>query len=128
MRRAIRTSRASSGVRSERSSSSLVGVVLRRLDAEVVGDERGGLDLEERRGDENEVARDVEVHVAHPVDLVEVLVGDVGDRDGADVDPLPAHQLQEQVEGAREGLCPHAVAHAQPPRSTFERPVAVQVR
>ena len=76
-----------------------------------VGDERGGLDVEQRRCDEHEIARDIEVEVAHALDLREVLVGDLRDRDGADGDLLPAHEVEQQVEGARERRCGHAVRH-----------------
>ena len=41
----------------------------------------------------------------------EVLLGDLGDRDGADIHLLARDELQQQVEGARIGLCGHAVRH-----------------
>ena len=93
-------------------------VVIVLLDAparQVVGDERGGLDVEQRGRHEHEVARDIQVELAHALHLGEVLVCHLGDGDGADVHALAAHELQQQVERPRVCLGLDAVAHARPP-------------
>ena len=78
----------------------LLAEVVARGGRGLVGDEGGGLDVEQGRGDEHEVARHVEVEVAHALYLVEVLGGDLCDGYGPDGDALPAHELEQQVEGA----------------------------
>ena len=70
----------------------------------LLGKQRRGLDLEQRRRDEQEVARDVEVELGHAVDVLEVLVGDVGDRDRVDVELLARDEVQQQVERALEDV------------------------
>lgn len=59
----------------------------------ILRDEALRLDLEQRRGHEQKIARHIEVEVLHARDLSEVLVGNLGDRDGANIDFLPAHQV-----------------------------------
>ena len=59
----------------------------------ILRDEALRLNLEQRRGHEQKIARHVEVEILHARDLSEVLVGDLGDRDGANIDFLPAHQV-----------------------------------
>ena len=79
--------------------------------ARLGGNKRGGLDIKQGGGNENEVARHVEVEVAHALDLLEVLIGDLRDRDGADRDFLPGHELEQQVEKARRSSKSHLIRH-----------------
>ena len=78
----------------------------------ILRDEALRLDLEQRRCNEQKVARHVEVEVLHARDLGEVLVGDLGDRDGADIDFLSAHQVQQKVERALEACSADFVGHS----------------
>lgn len=70
----------------------------------LVRDERCGLDVEEGGGNQQEVARNIEVESLQALNLGEVLLGHLRDGDGPDVDLLTAHELQKQVEGARVPL------------------------
>ena len=74
----------------------------------LVGNERSRLDLQQGRRDHEEVACHVEVEVLHVLDLVEVLVCDLRDGDGADVDALARHEAEQQVERALERLNSYA--------------------
>ncbi len=76
-----------------------------------VGHKGGRLDVKEGRRHQDEVARDLEVEVLHALDLLEVLVGDLRDRDRADGDLLAVDQLKQQVEGTGIGLRANLVAH-----------------
>ena len=71
-----------------------------------------GLDLEQRGRDEQKIARDVQVEVLHAGHLGQILVGDLRDVDGADVDLLAAHQVEEQIEGTLERIYAHTVGHS----------------
>ena len=83
----------------------------------ILRDEALRLNLEQRRGHEQKIARHVEVEVLHARDLSEVLVGDLGDRDGANIDFLPAHQVQQKIERALEACSADFVGHSfAPPR------------
>ena len=70
-----------------------------------------GLDLQQRGGHEEKVARHVQIEAVHAGHLFEVLVGDLGDGDGADVHLLAADQVQKQVEGALETVDANLVGH-----------------
>ena len=78
----------------------------------ILRDEALRLDLEQRRCHEQKVARHVEIEVLHARDLGEVLIGDLGDRDGADIDFLPAHQVQQKIERALEACGADFVGHS----------------
>ena len=80
----------------------------------VVWHERGGLDVEKRCRDEQKIACDVQVQ---GLDALEVLVGDLGDRDGADIHLLARHKLQQQIEGTGEALRGHTIGHRPSPLS-----------
>ena len=82
-----------------------------------LGQQRRGLDLQKRRRHQQEVARHVEVEVGHPVDVLEVLVGDGRDRDGAHVELLPGHEVQQQVERPLEDVGLDCVGHCGCPAS-----------
>ena len=86
----------------------------------MVWHQRGRLDVEQGRCHQDEVRGDLEVELAHGFALPQVLVGNLGYGDGADGHLLAAHQLQEQVERSRVGLCPDAVRHLDPQERTVE--------
>ena len=58
-----------------------------------LGDKRGCLHVQKRRGNEHKVASHVQVEVSHALDLGQVLVRDLCHRDGANGNLLPAHKL-----------------------------------
>ncbi len=72
-------------------------------------------DIQKRRGDKDEVACDIEVEVAHAIDLFEVLVCDLRDGDGADCDLLPRDKLEKEVERSRIPLRLDTERHALTP-------------
>lgn len=74
-------------------------------------DEALGLDLEQRRGHQQKVARHVQIEGLHAGHLGEVLIGDLGDGDGADIHLLAAHEVKQQVEGALEAVDADFVGH-----------------
>lgn len=57
------------------------------LDA-VLGKKRGCLDLQQSCRHDEKIARDIEVEILHALDFRKVLVGDVRNRNGADIDLL----------------------------------------
>ena len=58
-----------------------------------------GLDLRENRGHQQVFRRQFQAHhLAHHVDVIHVLPGDLGDRDVENVEVLPADQIQQQVQ------------------------------
>nr|WP_263429880.1 hypothetical protein [Nannocystis pusilla] len=62
------------------------------------------LEVRQRRRHHQVVARDLEVELAHDVEVLEVLLGDERDRDVEDVELVLAHEVQQQVERALEHL------------------------
>ncbi len=62
------------------------------------------LDLGQDRGHHQVFGGQLEAQLLHRLDVVDVLAGDLGDRDVEDVQVLPADQVQQQVERAFEGL------------------------
>jgi hypothetical protein len=62
------------------------------------------LDLGQDRGHHQVLGGQLEAQVLQHVDVVDVLAGDLRDRDVEDVQVLPADQVQQQVERALEGL------------------------
>jgi tryptophanyl-tRNA synthetase len=70
------------------------------IDVVAPGEQTAGLELDERRGDEQELRGHVEVERLHPFDLGDVAVDDAGQRDLVDVDLLLQDQVQEQIEWA----------------------------
>ena len=65
------------------------------------------LDLGQHRGHHQVLGRQFQAQVLHQVDVLHVLVGDVGDRDVEDVQVLAADQIQQQVERPLEGIEEH---------------------
>jgi len=91
----------------------LVRIVGRLLALAVVRrNERGRLEVQQRGRHQDEVARDVQIEPAHALDLGQILVGHLGDRARADVHLLPAHELEQEVEGAGVCLGADFVGHA----------------
>src|SRR5690606_2709978 len=62
------------------------------------------LDPDQRRGHLEELARTVEPEPLDPLDRLEELLGDAGDRDVEDVDVLFPDQVEQQVERTLEPL------------------------
>ena len=62
------------------------------------------LQREQRRRDDEELGRDLEVGALHAVDVGEVVLGQPRDRDVADVDALVADQRQQELERTLEDL------------------------
>ena len=62
--------------------------------------------LQERegRGHDEVVAGDLEVHGPHELEVLQVLLRNEGDRDVEDVELVPAHQVQQQIERPLEHL------------------------
>ncbi len=65
------------------------------------------LDLGQDRGHHQVFGGQLEAQVLQDLDVIDVLAGDLGDRDIEDVEVLPADQVQQQVERAFEGLEDH---------------------
>ncbi len=70
------------------------------------------LQLDERRRDQEELGRDVEIDMLHPLDLGAEDVDDPGQRDLPEVDLLPQDEVQQEVERALENRCRNLVRHA----------------
>ena len=84
----------------------LLPSVLGKRDA-ALGDKRRSLHVQKRGGNQHKVARNVQVQVAHALDLGKVLVCHLGNRDGANGHLLPTYELQKEVEGTRVRICLH---------------------
>ena len=66
----------------------------------VAREEHAGLDVDEQRGDVDELAGGVDVGVLEVVGVLEELRGDAGDGDVVDVDVLLADEVEQEIEGA----------------------------
>ena len=84
------------------------------VDVVVAGQQAAGLELDQGRGDQQELGGDVEVEVLQPVELGQVGVDDRGERDLVEVDLLAQDQVQQQVERALEHGGLHLVGHGAP--------------
>ena len=51
-----------------------------------------------RRGHHQVLARKLELHLCHQLDVLHVLARDLGDRDVEDVEVLPTDQVQQEIE------------------------------
>ena len=67
------------------------------------------LDLQQRAGNQQEIAGDVQVKILHAAHFGQVLVGDLRDIDGADVNLLAADQVQQQIERPLEAVGANAI-------------------
>jgi hypothetical protein len=63
-----------------------------------------GFDLHQHRGHDEVLCRELEITVAHRLDVGEVLLGHPRHRDVEDVDVRFANQVEKQVERSLEGL------------------------
>ena len=70
----------------------------------VLGQQHPAFDLHERGGHDEELAGQLELEVAHGVERVEVLLGDLHDRDVVDIQFVLADQEQQQVQRSFEDL------------------------
>ena len=75
------------------------------------GQQAAGLQLDERRRDQQELGGDVEVEDLQPLDLVQVGVDDLAQRDLVDIDLLSEDQVQQQVERPLEDGGRHRKCH-----------------
>ena len=66
----------------------------------LIGHERGGLDIEQRGSHKQKIARHIEVDLVHAVNLGQILLCDLRDRDSADINLLARDELEQQVKGA----------------------------
>ena len=66
--------------------------------------QRPRLELDERRGHHEEVARDLHVDGPHVAEEGQVLVRDPCDRDVVDVELRPTNQVEQQVQRTLEGI------------------------
>ena len=60
--------------------------------------EHARLDVDQRCRHEDEFAGDVDVHLLEQVEIVEVLLGDLGNGNVVDIDLLLADEVEQQVE------------------------------
>ena len=86
------------GVSIEACELVIVAVVVLNRTRSFIGNERGGLDVEERRRHEQEVACNVEVERFEALHFLEVLLGHLGDGYSPDVDLLAGNKLEQQIE------------------------------
>ena len=70
----------------------------------VARQERPALDRHQRRGHDEEVARDLDVHVLERLEVLEVPLDDPVDLDLVDLDLLLPHEVQQEVHRALEDL------------------------
>ena len=73
----------------------LVAHILRR--AAIHRQQHPRLDHHQRGGHHNELARHIEVQLAHHLDVLHVLLGDASDRDVVDVELVAANEIEQQV-------------------------------
>ena len=66
-------------------------------------------------GHQQKIAGNVQVEVLHAAHFGQVLVGDLRDVDGADVNLLAADQVQQEIERPLETVGANAIRHDAPP-------------
>ncbi len=69
-------------------------------------------DFQQRRSNEEKVARHIQVDVAHTLHFRQILVGDFRKRDRPDAHFLTANQIQKQIERALEAFYANTIRHA----------------
>ena len=84
------------------------------VDVGILGQQAAGLQLDERRRDEQELRGHLEVEDLHALELGEVGVHDGGQGDLVELHLLAQDQVQEQVERPLEHLGLHLVRHRVP--------------
>ncbi len=80
-----------------------------------------GLDLHEGGGHEQELAGQLDIDARQVAERVEILLGDPGDGDVVDVDLLLADEVEQEIEGALEGVELDAAGGLHHGRSRFVR-------
>ena len=68
------------------------------------------LDVDERRGHHEELAREVDVELLHQLERLEILARELGDGNVVDVDLVLADEVQEEIHRPVEDGQPHVVA------------------
>ena len=86
--------------------------LLVEIDVFAAGQQPARLQLDERRRDQQELGRDVEIDALHVLDLGAEHVDDARQRDLPEVDLFFQDQVQEEVERALENRCRDLVRHA----------------
>ena len=86
--------------------------LLVELDVVAAGQQAPGLQLDERRRDQQELGGDVEIDPLHALDLGAERVDDARERDLPEVDLFLQDEVQEEVERAFEDRRRHLVRHA----------------
>ena len=76
-----------------------------------VGQQPPALQLDERRGDDQELGGNFEIEPLHRFDLGEEAVHDVSESDLVEINPLLGDQPEQQVEGPREDIGVDLVCH-----------------
>ena len=112
------------GVAVERAEFLEVFVVLVIVDGfagSLLRHQRGGLDVQKGRRNQQKVARHVQVQRLDALGLGQVLLGHLAYGDGADIYFLAGYQLQEQVERSAVDLRRHAIRHFRPPLTAPSR-------
>ncbi len=71
------------------------------------GQQPGCLEVEQGRGDDQELGRLAEVPLGGPGDVGDELVGDLGQRHLGDVELAPGDQAEQQIERTLEVVQPH---------------------
>lgn len=107
----MRTSRRESASRPENSSSKSSSSVT--LD-ESSGTSDAALISSRVAATSRKSLGDIEVKRLETLDLGEVLLGNLGDGNRADIDLLPAHKLKQKVKRSGIDLRRHAIRHAIP--------------
>ncbi len=80
------------------------GLVLRYLLRRGLRQQHRRLDLHQRRGHDQKIARQVDVELFEHLDIPQILVRDLRQRDVVDIDLLLADQIQQKVQRAGEDL------------------------
>ena len=78
------------------------------------GQEPGGLHLDQRRRDDQELGGHLEVELLHLLEVLQVLLGDRRERHVVDVELALGDQVKEQVERPFENLGSHLIRHRRP--------------
>ena len=69
-----------------------------------LGQQQARLDLDQHRGHQQVLGRELELRPAHHLDVAQVLAGELRHRDVEHVDVLPPDQIEQEVERALEGF------------------------
>jgi hypothetical protein len=82
----------------------VAGALLIRLLGFLPRQEHGRLDLHQRGGHDQEIARQIDVESLEDLDVLQVLVGDLGDGDIVDIHLFLADEIEQQIERAGEDV------------------------